>query len=63
MITITPNLAAFASDNLLIKERVYNRLLVHGWTPTATKGRTFFRWEFERAMQDIQAVVAQETLT
>ena len=62
MVTITPNLSAFATDNLLIKERVYHQLLTYGWTPTASKGRTFFRWEVDRAIHDIRKVVAQESL-
>ena len=62
MFAITPNLSAFAADNLLVKERVYIRLLTDEATPTPAKARAFFLQEFDRAMQDVQAVVAQETL-
>ena len=63
MVTITPNLAAFATDNLLVKERVYNRLLKHNEAPNVAKARMFFLAEFNRAMQHIRAVVVQESLT
>lgn len=59
---LTRSVADVATRNMLVKERVYNRLLANGFTPTASKGNTYFEWEVFRAVHDIRRLVAQETL-
>ena len=59
---LTRSVADVATRNMLVKERVFNRLLANGFTPTAHKGNTYFRWEVFRAVHDIRRLVAQETL-